>query len=145
MANKKIGKRTINGNELREAIKDSGYSIRSLANEIGYSDRQIRTYLKEGEMPDHVYEKIFQKVYVKHYEPLIMDADDLFPGYKFDYKPKPEHDDFFDWLACAVVLDSDWEENPGFYREVICRKLVRLGKLKIDNDCYELIDPEKEN
>lgn len=54
------------------------------------------------------------------------------------------HDDFFDWLACSVVLDdSNWEEFPGFYREVICRKLVRLGKLRLEGDLYVLPDPEK--
>ena len=41
-----------------------------------------------------------------------------------------KEDDFFDWLACSVILDdSNWEEAPGFYREVICRKLVRMGKV----------------
>lgn len=54
------------------------------------------------------------------------------------------HDDFFDWLACSVVLDdSNWEEASGFYREVICRKLVRLGKLRLEGDLYVLPDPEK--
>lgn len=54
------------------------------------------------------------------------------------------HDDFFDWLACSVVCDeSNWEEAPGFYREVICRKLVRIGKLKLVGDDYVLPDPEK--
>ena len=52
------------------------------------------------------------------------------------------HEDFFDWLACAV-MDSDWEDNPGFYREVICRKLVRLGILEIKGDAYHLPDPNK--
>lgn len=50
-------------------------------------------------------------------------------------------DDFLDWLACSVILESDWEENPGFYREVICRKLVRIGKVKIDGDNYVLNEP----
>lgn len=51
-----------------------------------------------------------------------------------------EHD-FFDWLACSVVLADDFETNPGFYREVICRKLVRLGMLKLEDDMYVLPDP----
>ena len=52
-----------------------------------------------------------------------------------------EHD-FFDWLACSVVLADDFETNPGFYREVICRKLVRLGMLELEDDKYVLPDPE---
>ncbi len=53
-----------------------------------------------------------------------------------------EHD-FFDWLACSVVLADDFETNPGFYREVICRKLVRLGMLKLEDDKYMLPDPSR--
>lgn len=53
-----------------------------------------------------------------------------------------EHD-FFDWLACSVVLADDFETNPEFYREVICRKLVRLGMLKLENDKYVLPDPSR--
>ena len=53
-----------------------------------------------------------------------------------------EHD-FFDWLACSVVLADDFETNPGFYREVICRKLVRLGMLRLKDDKYILPDPSK--
>jgi len=49
--------------------------------------------------------------------------------------------DFFDWLACSVVLADDFETNPGFYREIICRKLVRLGMLKLEDDKYVLPDP----
>lgn len=53
------------------------------------------------------------------------------------------HDDFFDWLACAVVMDSEWDNNPGFYREVICRKLVRLGVLELKGDEYFLPEPKQ--
>lgn len=47
------------------------------------------------------------------------------------------HEDFIDWLACCVFED-DWEENPGFYREVIMRKLVRMGYVEKKDDNYEL-------
>ena len=56
--------------------------------------------------------------------------------------PDLSNEDFFDWLACAVI-DSDWEEANGFYREVICRKLVRLGVLKLEGDYYVLPEPEQ--
>ena len=51
--------------------------------------------------------------------------------------------DFFDWLACSVVLADDFETNPGFYREIICRKLVRLGMLNLEGDRYVLPNPEE--
>ena len=50
--------------------------------------------------------------------------------------------DFFDWLACAVMY-SDWESNAGFYQEVICRKLVRLGILELIDDKYNLPEPKR--
>ena len=52
-----------------------------------------------------------------------------------------EHDDFFDWLATAV-MDDEWENAPGFFREVICRKLVKEGKLQLNGDMYYLPEPE---
>ena len=57
--------------------------------------------------------------------------------------PDLSHEDFFDWLACAVVMDTDWDEDPGFYREVICRKLVRLGVLELKGDEYYLPEPKR--
>ena len=68
--------------------------------------------------------------------PLIKDALALLKEREASY-------DFLDWLACSVVLADDFETNPGFYREVICRKLVRLGMLKLEGDRYVLPDPEK--
>ena len=58
-------------------------------------------------------------------------------------KDSLSHEDFFDWLACCVILESDWDKNPSFYREVICRKLVRLGILEIDEDNYVLPEARK--
>lgn len=78
-------------------------------------------------------------------------ANDVTYSYKVDKKGDihqlrdMSHDDFFDWLACAVVMESDWEVNPGFYREVICRKLVRVGKLALRGDMYVLKDPVNKN
>lgn len=58
--------------------------------------------------------------------------------------PDLSHEDFFDWLACSVVMDdSNWEQFPGFYREVICRKLVRLGILELRDDEYVLPEPKR--
>lgn len=51
-----------------------------------------------------------------------------------------EYEDFFDWLACAVFED-DWDKNPEFYREIILRKMVRIGKVDIIGNNYELKNP----
>ena len=43
--------------------------------------------------------------------------------------------EFADWLVKAV-LEDDWEESADFYAEVICRKLTKLGKLKVVDNKY---------
>ena len=52
------------------------------------------------------------------------------------------HEDFFDWLACSV-MDEEWESKPEFFREVICRKLVKLGILELRGDEYHLPEPKR--
>jgi len=43
--------------------------------------------------------------------------------------------EFTDWLVKAV-LEDDWEESADFYAEVLCRKLTKLGKLKVVDNKY---------
>ena len=43
--------------------------------------------------------------------------------------------EFVDWLVKAI-LEDDWEESADFYAEVLCRKLTKLGKLKIVDNKY---------
>jgi hypothetical protein len=43
--------------------------------------------------------------------------------------------EFADWLVQAI-LSEDWEESADFYAEVLCRKLTKLGKLKVENNKY---------
>ena len=52
-------------------------------------------------------------------------------------------DDFIDWLCCCVFED-DWDENPAFYREVILRKLTRIGKVKRVGEYYVLKAPDED-
>ena len=46
---------------------------------------------------------------------------------------------FLNWLAEAV-FEKDFEENPSAYIEVICRYLVKLGYLKLEDDTYKPIE-----
>lgn len=43
--------------------------------------------------------------------------------------------EFADWLVKAV-LEEDWEDSADFYAEVLCRKLTKLGKLKVVDSKY---------
>lgn len=43
--------------------------------------------------------------------------------------------EFADWLVKAI-LEDDWEESADFYAEVLCRKLTKLGKLKVVDNKY---------
>lgn len=46
---------------------------------------------------------------------------------------------FLNWLSEAV-FEEDFEKNPGAYIEVICRYLVKLGYLKLEDDKYKPIE-----
>ena len=75
MANngKNITKIPVNGEDVRKAIKAAGYSIHSISEKIGFSDRTLRDYLKKNEMPI---------VMLSVIEKVVGDCT-FFPGYKF--------------------------------------------------------------
>ena len=68
-------------------------------------------------------------------------------GCPFD-KCKEEHHQLAKWLkelkalrdfanfVAESVLSEDFEENSDFYAEVLCRKLTKLGKLKVVDNKY---------
>ena len=52
--------------------------------------------------------------------------------------------EFADWLVKAV-LEEDWEESADFYAEVLCRKLTKLGKLKVVDNKYMEVNADDSN
>lgn len=52
--------------------------------------------------------------------------------------------EFADWLVKAV-LEEDWEESADFYAEVLCRKLTKLGKLKVVDNKYMEVNADENN
>lgn len=52
--------------------------------------------------------------------------------------------EFADWLVKAV-LEDDWEESADFYAEVLCRKLTKLGKLKVVDNKYMEVNADDSN
>ena len=58
MPNKRIEKIPIDSSVIIKNIENARYSINKLANEVGYSSRQIRNYINKGEMPKHLFIKI---------------------------------------------------------------------------------------
>ena len=59
------------------------------------------------------------------------------------WEPYTSNSDFFDWLQTAV-MDDEWTTNPGFFQEIILRKLTRMGRIKCANGKYVLPDPKKD-
>lgn len=51
-------------------------------------------------------------------------------------RPQAEWVEFADFVARNVVSE-DFSEDVDFYAEVLCRKLVKLGLVKLDGDTYE--------
>lgn len=52
--------------------------------------------------------------------------------------------EFADWLV-EEVLGEDWEEYADFYAEVICRKLTKLGKLKVVDNKYMEVNADEDS
>lgn len=50
--------------------------------------------------------------------------------------------EFADWLVGAV-LEEDWEDSADFYAEVLCRKLTKLGKLKVVDNKYMEVNADE--
>ena len=50
--------------------------------------------------------------------------------------------EFADWLVKAV-LEEDWEDSSDFYAEVLCRKLTKLGKLKVVDNKYMEVNADE--
>ncbi len=53
-----------------------------------------------------------------------------------DVRPQGEWIEFADFIARNVVSE-DFSEDVDFYAEVLCRKLVKLGLVKLDGDTYK--------
>ena len=51
-------------------------------------------------------------------------------------RPQGEWIEFADYVARNVVSE-DFSEDVDFYAEVLCRKLVKLGLVKLDGDTYK--------
>lgn len=51
-------------------------------------------------------------------------------------EPQGEWIEFADYVARNVVSE-DFSEDVDFYAEVLCRKLVKLGLVKLDGDTYK--------
>ena len=49
------------------------------------------------------------------------------------------YQEFASWLA-FTVLEEDWDESSDFYAEAICRKLTKLGHLKVVDNKYTEVD-----
>lgn len=50
--------------------------------------------------------------------------------------------EFADWLVKAV-LEDDWGESADFYAEVLCRKLTKLGHLKVEDGKYMEVNADE--
>ena len=52
--------------------------------------------------------------------------------------------DFAKFVA-ESVLSEDFEENSDFYAEVLCRKLTKLGKLKVVDNKYMEVNADEDD
>jgi len=87
----------VNREDVREAIRKAGYSIRSISKEIGFSDRTLRNYLSRNEMPVFMLDAI---------EKVVGDCV-FFPGYKYT--------EAFNNEVVAVEKKEDKVNHPSHY------------------------------
>lgn len=50
--------------------------------------------------------------------------------------------DFASYVA-ESVMEEDWEYRSDFYAEVLCRKLTKLGKLKVVDNKYVEVNTDE--
>ena len=64
MANKELYSINVNSEAIKNAIQETGTSIRRLSKEVGVGDRTIRSYLERGRMPPFLLSKICKAIEV---------------------------------------------------------------------------------
>ena len=87
-------------------------------NDIGWTDAEIRASREKSAAIKDAYKRGYEKAR-KEFE-----------------IPQGEWIEFADFVARNVV-DEDFSEEIDFYAEVLCRKLVKLGLVKLDGDTYK--------
>ena len=138
MANngKNIVKFQVNGENIREAIRKAGYSIRSISKKIGFGDKTLRTYLKRNEMPVPMLNAI---------EKVVGDSV-FFPGYKFteqgdsmgrqilDDVARMSGNDTTNSLTTRIILGDDKVYHPGHYT---------FGKIEVIDYIRDKMTPDE--
>lgn len=74
----------------------------------------------------------------EYYEELMNECNNCAEEYRQFaewLKELKAYREFAGWLV-NTVLEDDWEESADFYAEVLCRKLTKLGKLKVVDNKY---------
>jgi len=94
------------------------------------SRSDLRTKMKEAFDTDRSYEEL-----VDEYEQLVENAPAVEPTGKLL--------DFARWVA-TEVCDDDFKENADCFAEVACRKLVKLGLVKLNEHTYTLVGGDEE-
>ena len=129
MGNRPIIKVPIDSEKLQGYLKNKKISIRKLAEQIDYSERQLRTFIKDGLMPDLVVRNI--SFYICEYDWLATtDSGGSFLLMPFTtnpirYKPSPGHSDYFQRLINAEInlrnaLIGMSEETPELLTKELC-------------------------
>lgn len=55
---------------------------------------------------------------------------------KYEERPQGEWQEFAEFVAKEVCTDN-FKDNSDSFAELACRKLVKLGLLKLDGDIYK--------
>ena len=129
----------IDSEALKKSIKEAGYSLRSLAPEIGVDRRTIMLWLKKGEMPEYLLKVIDDKVRPK----------DKTIWMRLGVMVKVTDDELFDMMEQAhmyrVEVDgfptqhesmADYDLSEG-EAECFLRRAIAEGESYIPECCFD--------
>ena len=62
--------------------------------------------------------------------------------YKEQDKPQGEYEVFAKWVA-TEIFDENWEYNKDAFAEIACRKVAKMGIVRVIGDEWELAEPHE--
>lgn len=124
---------SIDSDQIRKEIKATGYSIRSLASEIGVDRRTIMNALKAGEMQEYLFALIMNKIQPKQKSiwmrlgvTVPVSEDELFEIMEYCYM----HDDMY------YHAFSDYSMDEGEAAKLL-KRAIADGESYIPECCFD--------
>ncbi len=74
---------------------------------------------------------------------FILDARDKIKNLPSVNPQEPKTEQFAKWVAEEIFDEENWEYNKDAFAEIACRKLAKLGIVRLKGDVWELVEPQE--